>query len=200
MRTALAPPALLALLLAAAPACGTTPPSRFYRLEATATAPAPGAARSLAIDVGPVVLDGALDRSQMLTRLGQNEVAVHEFSRWAEPLDGNIASVLAEDLSMLTGSPNVGVVPDASTHLDAWQISMHVLHCEAGTDGKARLVVRWRLFPPGQSEPSLTRRSELQADLPSGDATGDAAGAAAGALSGCLAELAGQMAAALPAK
>ncbi|HZL99444.1 MAG TPA: PqiC family protein, partial [Planctomycetota bacterium] len=153
MRIALVPAALCALAACVLPACGTTPPSRFYTLEALASAPDGGAARALAIDVGPVVLDEAIDRPQMLTRLGENEVALHELSRWAEPLDSNIARVLAENLSLLTGSPDVGVVPDASTQMDSWNVTVHVLHCEAGPGGTARLVTRWRLFPPDAAQP-----------------------------------------------
>jgi uncharacterized protein len=199
---------LLALALLAAAGCGSTPSARFYVLEAlpaAAQAPATGAeaARAaatagsqaaLVVDVGPVILAQGLDRPQMLTRRGPHEVALRDYERWAEPLDGNIARVLAENLAVLTGSESIGQVPDAETQQDGCRVTLHVLRCEAGADGQSLLVVRWRLFAPGAHEPSLTRRSVFAAPLPTPDAAGMAA-----ALSGSLADLAREIAAALPA-
>ncbi len=97
--------------------CGTTRPSRFYALE-----PLPEAAQSVAdtggpsVNVGPVVISEGLDRPQMITRLGANELAIHEYDRWSEPLAGNVARVLTEDLSVLLGSQSIGTVPDSETH------------------------------------------------------------------------------------
>ena len=192
--------ALVMLTLAASSlalsACGSTPPSRFYTLEAVPAALEPAAdAGRLAVDVGPVVLAEGLDRSQMVTRVGPNEVELHEYSRWAEHLEDNVARVLAEDLSVALGTQRVGTLPGAETREESWHVSVLVLRLESGTDGQSLLVARWRLFKPGVSTPALTRKSAFSTTLPARDAGGMAA-----ALSADLDALAREIAAALPVR
>jgi uncharacterized lipoprotein YmbA len=193
-------PALVLLSLAASAlalsACGSTPPSRFYTLEAVPAALQPDAvAGPLAVDVGPVVLAEGLDRAQMVTRVGPNEVELHEYSRWAEHLEDNVARVLAEDLSVALGTQRVGTLPGAETREDSWRVSVNVLRLESGADGQSLLVARWRLFKPGASTPALTRKSAFSTTLPTHDAGGMAA-----ALSADLDALAKEIAAAFPAR
>ena len=193
-------PALVLLSLVASAlalsACGSTPPSRFYTLEAVPAALKPAAdAGGLAIDVGPVVLAEGLDRAQMVTRVGPNEVELHEYSRWAEHLEDNVARVLAEDLAVALGTERVGLLPGFETREESWRVSVNVLRLESGEDGQSLLVARWRLFKPGASAPALTRKSAFATPL----ATTDAAGMAA-ALSADLDALAREIAAAFPAR
>ena len=193
-------PALVLLSLAASAlaltACGTTPPSRFYTLVAVPAALKPAAdAGGVAVDVGPVVLAEGLDRAQMVTRVGPYEVELHEFSRWAEPLEDNVARVLAEDLAVALGTQRIGVLPGSETREESWRVSVNVLRLEASADGQSLLVARWRLFKPGASAPALTRKSAFSTPLPSHDAAGMAA-----ALSTDVDALAREIAAAFPAR
>jgi hypothetical protein len=196
-RPNVAPLALVPLLLLALlpTGCGTTPPSRFYALEALPEAARPAAdAGGLAIDIGPIVLSDGLDRPQMITRLGPHELALHDYSRWAEPLGDNIARVLAENLAVLAHTERVGIAPEAETHEPSWRVTAQLLRCEGAVDGSSLLVVRWRLYGPGESTPSTTRKSSFSTPLPTPDAAGIAA-----ALSADLADLAREIAKALPA-
>ena len=186
---------IVALSAAVLPAlgCGSTEPARFYSLEAVPEAALPAAdSGSLAVDVGPVVLSEGLDRPQMVTRLGPNEVALHDYSRWAEPLEDNVARVLAEDLSVALGSQRIGTVPGAETREESWRVTVNVLRFEAGADGQSLLVARWRLFKPGSMTPSLTRKSAFSTPLAANDAA-----AVAAALSADINSLAGEISAAL---
>src|SRR5262245_41765004 len=145
---------LLALLIAAGlpalGACGSTPPSRFYTLEAVAAADAPAKdAGGIAVDVGPVMLARGLDRAQVVPRIGPNEVELHDYSRWAEPLEDNVTRVLAENLSVALGTQRVGTIPGSETREPSWRVTVDVLRFESGADGKSLLVARWRLFKPG---------------------------------------------------
>src|SRR5262245_967225 len=184
---------IVSLLACALGACGTTPPSRFYALEPMPEAAHPGAdAGALSVNVGPVVVAEGLDRAEMVTRLGPNQLDLREYERWAEPLDENILRVLAENLSVVLGSQRIGTIPDSETHEASWLVTVNVLAFEAGTDGKATLAARWRLYKPGETAPSTTRKSVLVAPLPSQDGAGIAA-----AMSSNLAALARDIAAAL---
>jgi len=157
-------------------ACGSTPPARFYSLEAVPESLAPAAdAGGLAVDVGPIMLSNGLDRPQMVTRLGPNEVALHDYSRWAERLEDNVARVLSEDLSVALDSQRVGTVPGFETREDSWRVTVQLLRFEAGADGRSLLVARWRLFKPGAMTPHVTRKSTSSTALPTDDASGIAA-------------------------
>jgi uncharacterized lipoprotein YmbA len=182
-----------ALLACALGACGTTPPSRFYALEPLPEAAHPGAdTGGLSVNVGPVIIAEGLDRAQMVTRLGPNQLDLHEYERWSEPLDENILRVLAENLSVVLGTQRIGTIPDSETHESSWLVTVNVLTFEVGTDGNATLAARWRLYRPGEDAPSATHKSVLVAPLPSKDGAGIAA-----AMSSNLAALARDIAKAL---
>ena len=49
-----------------------------------------------------------VDRPQLVVRLGANQVALEEQARWAEPLRGAIARVVAANLAAALGARVVG--------------------------------------------------------------------------------------------
>jgi len=105
-------PALLALVFAAAAlaaGCGTSPPSRFYTLAATAT---PAATSStLFVAVGPVTVPAVVDRPEFVVSTGTNELKLDDFNRWGSPLQDNLARVIAENLVAILGTPRVILFP-----------------------------------------------------------------------------------------
>ena len=106
--------AMLCALVLEAAGCGSTPPSRFYTLtKATVPAAAPASTplSDVSVAVGPVAVPGAVDRPQFVVTTGPNQVRLDEFNRWAAPLQNDIARVVAEDLTVLLGSPRVTVAP-----------------------------------------------------------------------------------------
>lgn len=188
--------ALAAAVLLALCACGSTRPARFYSLEPVPESLTPAAdAGGLAVDVGPVVLSNGLDRPQMVTRLAPNEVELHDYSRWAERLEDNVARVLAEDLSVALGSQRVGMVPGAETREESWRVTVQILRFEAGADDRSLLVARWRLFKPGSLTPHVTRKSASSTALPTDDA-GGIASALSTDLDALAKEIAGELLAA----
>jgi len=86
-------------------ACGTTPPARFYTLNA-ASAPA-ATTSNLSVSVGPVSVPAIVDRPQIVVSTGANQVALDDFNQWASPLQNNIARVVAENLAAMLGTPRV---------------------------------------------------------------------------------------------
>ena len=132
----------LALLLTA---CATpSPPSRFYRL--TPEAPVTERRSDLVVGIGPVLLAGYLDRPQLVTPLGDNQLRVDEFERWAGGLENNLATVMAENLSRLLGSDAVVTQPWASRLPIDYQVALEIRRLEPNADGQVHLVAQWRLF------------------------------------------------------
>ena len=117
--------------------CGGSPMSRFYTLDAVATAD--GAAMAgTSIVVGPVTIPAAVDRPQLVLQVGPNRVALDEISRWAGPLDDSIASAVAGNLSALLGTPRVvaGSIPGFDP---SYRVAIDVQRFES-TPGKDVLV------------------------------------------------------------
>jgi uncharacterized lipoprotein YmbA len=79
---------------------GKSPPSHFYVLNAQEDAPPQPADHALVLRITHIGLPRYLDRFEIVTRSGSNELKLADFHRWAEPLEEGIARVLAENLAV----------------------------------------------------------------------------------------------------
>jgi uncharacterized protein len=87
----------------------STPQAKLYTLSPAAGA-APQTSVAVAkfgVSVGPVSIPPVVDRPQIVVDKGANQVGLDEFNRWAAPLQGNIAQVVATDLSAQLGKLTV---------------------------------------------------------------------------------------------
>lgn len=137
----------LAGLLAAG--CGgflpRTKPSTFYVLNATAERGA-GPALPVALGIGPVELPAYLDRPQVVTRLGTNQLDLSESRRWAEPLQKNVVDVLLLNLARELGTDRVTAFPFAMGLPRDYDVTVQFLRFEATASGEVRLEAYVRLL------------------------------------------------------
>lgn len=130
--------ALAVLMLTAG--CASTSP-QLYTLSPMAK---PVTERSIiTITVGPVSLPAAVDRPQLVLSVASNQVTVDEFNRWASPLKSDIARVVAENLSLLLGSPYVSVFPQTVSLSPSYRVTIDVLRFESVPGETARLNAIW---------------------------------------------------------
>jgi uncharacterized protein len=127
---------LIACVVAAAAGCASAP-SRFYTLNSTATGDGVAPA-NFAVVVGPVSIPALVDRPQFVVRVETNRVQIDEFNRWAEPLNDNIARVIAGDLAALLGTPQVATAPLANFK-PTYRVSVDIQRFESAR-GKSVLV------------------------------------------------------------
>lgn len=184
--------ALLGLALAGAlawlPACGSTPPSRFYVLRARPAEAAASLDGGLLVE--PVRLPGTVDRSQMVTRVGEHELRLNEFDRWAEPLDDHMTRVLAENLLARLDTLDVVPGPAVPGRKAEWSLEVRITHFELALDAPAELSARWTLRRHGNP---MTRGATTA--TPSAPCADHAA--MASAVSDALAEVSDAIAAAI---
>ena len=90
------------LALALTAACASPPREHFFTLSAPEAPAAAEGAPSIA--VGPVSIPDIVDRPQFVVRRNPNEVSIVEQARWAEPLKGAIARVVAANLAATLGA------------------------------------------------------------------------------------------------
>lgn len=116
----------------------------------------------LSATVGPVSLPAAVDRPQLVLSAGPNQVTVDEFNRWASPLKNDIARVVAENLSLLLGSPYVYVFPQSVSISPSYRITIDVTRFESVPGETARMTAIWsvRSTADGLSQGGRTVLSE----------------------------------------
>jgi uncharacterized lipoprotein YmbA len=182
----------LAWLAAAACGCGTTAPSRFYTLDATAVADG-AASLGTAIMVGPVSIPAAVDRPEFVVQTAPNRVDIDEFNRWAAPLNDGIAQAVAGDLVKLLGTPNVAAAPMANFE-PAYRVTIDVQHFDSVQGQAALLEAVWTVH---QTAGGATRSGRTVAREA---VQGDGFDALAAAHSRALAKLSADIAAAIRAE
>jgi len=104
------------------------------------------AENDLSIGVGPIKIPEYLERPQMAIRSTPNSLQFAEFDKWAEPLEKNLASVLAENLSILLSTDRVAVFPWTGSRQVLYQVAVDVSQMECTPDGKAVLVADWSVY------------------------------------------------------
>jgi uncharacterized lipoprotein YmbA len=127
--------------------CGASPQANFYTLGAL-DAPAPAEAKAAySVAIGAVTVPDALDRPQIVTRAGANQVTINEFERWAGPLKGEIARTIAENLTQLLGGANVFTYPQSANVNAAYRVLVDVQRFDSTPGDAATVEVLWQVWP-----------------------------------------------------
>lgn len=187
-------PVVVAVVLAAALAtgCGSAPPTRLYvvtPLDATAAAvPVPGTR----VVVAGVRLPQYLERPQLVTRSGDNQLQVQEFHQWGGNLAKDLTRVMAENLSQLLRSDAVVAAPHTLRLRPDYRVEVEVLRFERGADARVYLTAKWWLMRGADgallASPTTVLSSEPSAAAPAFEPTVAAMSRAYGELSRAIAQ------------
>ena len=194
--------ALPPLLLAGCSPLGPRPdPTVFLVLSsgaggagATATVASASSASGLAgmtVGVGPVTLPAYLQRPQLVARVDETQVRVHEFARWSAPLATLFSEAVAEHLMTTLRPRNVSVYPWSVTDRPALSVRIAVQQFETVLPDSAVLRARWEVVDRMGNPVAPVRVSEHRTSSPTDPAD------APEALSRLVGMLAGEIAAAL---
>jgi uncharacterized lipoprotein YmbA len=130
---------------------GTQDPTKYYLLQPIASS-ATGEHRGekdggFSLGVGPVRLREYLDRPQIVSRTGENEIHISRFHSWGEPLTENFSATLASNLSILLETDRLALWPWGRKieHVD-FQIMVDVSRFDGVLGGQAVLSARWYVF------------------------------------------------------
>ncbi len=139
---------LIGVLILGLVACGRTKPSSFYILTPlpfSQTKPTSHGS-SGTVGIGPVKIAAYLNKSQIATRQGINEIHLAEYHRWAEPLPDNIQSVLVANLNKKLSTWHVTNYPWRRSLGVNWQVRIIINQFDADSKGIATLNIRWKIF------------------------------------------------------
>jgi len=154
------------VLIALLSGCASSSPSRFYTLNVLKEAPAAvqtaSASADIIVAVGPVLIPDYLDKPEIVTRSGQNELTVNEFHRWAGSLESILSHAVIENLSSLLPSERFTVVRWVpGMHGNAsitYRLTVDVMRFDATPRERACLESAWTLTDAGKGT-ILIRRS-----------------------------------------
>ena len=115
--------------------------------------------KTISVLVGPITLPGYLDRNQMVTVVGKNEMALDEFNRWAESLQDSFYRVLLEDLSWLLSTPEVYRYDRGGSSSADYQVVIDITRFDSMPGENAVLTAFWTVSAKDNSTPIATRKS-----------------------------------------
>ncbi len=104
-------PLLSLLLIVILSACGTSPPVHLYILEPIAGEKAGHIGNGPTIAIAPITLPERLKHKGIYTHDERFRAHIAAFDHWAEPLERDIATVLAENLSILIAGSEIITYP-----------------------------------------------------------------------------------------
>lgn len=126
--------ALAVLLLAG---CASSPSSRFYTLSGP---PSPTtAAAGPSVVVGPVAIPAVVDRPEIVVTVGENEVWLDEFNRWAAPLADAIALATAENLAVALTTQRITLLAQSAGSDADYRVAIEVQRFESAPGSYALL-------------------------------------------------------------
>ena len=114
----------------------------------------------IALEVGPVTSPGYLDRPQIVTRKGRDEIELAEFDLWSEPLKNSVSRTLGENLATLLRTDRVAIFPSRGSRVVQYQVVIDVARFEASIGGDLVLDARWRI-QEGNGKELVMGRSTL---------------------------------------
>jgi uncharacterized protein len=154
---------LRVILLLIISGCAGSEPSRFYTLDVSDK---PEHVRSsssykLSVAIGPVVIPDYLDRPQIVSRTGKNEITFSEFDRWAGSLRDDIARVLSENLTILLSENDASVSPWEWGTPGDYRVAVEIRRFDIMPEGDVLMNVRWTILSKDGIKIILMRESTV---------------------------------------
>ena len=174
-----------ALVVLALAGCGTSPVTHYHSLQSTLP-PATGGGAARLVEVLPVLVPAAVDRSELVLTDASGRLDVQQSERWSGDLAEQLRGVIADALWREARAADVyaAPVPAGASKLPQYRLAVRFERLDARPQG-ATVAASWTLrrLPDGRA---LTCRSAEQRGMTS--FTADAASQALGAAAQAVAE------------
>lgn len=141
--------------------CAGTEPTRYYLLTPELNPPAIDRVveqGNLSIVVGQIRLPEYLNRTQIVTRLSDNEIELGWLDRWAEPLERSFGRILAQNIEQVLHCRCTSALGPKPPHVTTHRIEADVVRMDGVLGQKAILDVWWSIYT-AEKKLLLTRRS-----------------------------------------
>lgn len=175
---------------------GSSQNAKFYTLssiESPEPSKKPDAKDSVMVAVGPIRIPEYLDRPQIMTRTGKNELVFSEFQRWGGSLENELQRVMAVNIGGRLGggyavvnwpSAGIGNLPFV------YRVSIDILQFEKVSEHDVVLKAQWGIIRRDNGERLFVNSSSIREQV-----TGTDYEALVAAMSRAAAGLTGEIAA-----
>ena len=145
--------------------CASTEKARFYTLSPltqneSQIRPKPSD-KGPVVGIKPIKLPDYLERPQIVTRTGQNEIEIAEFDRWAGSLKEDLSRVLAENLSMLLSTDLVLIFPWQRTIPIEYTVDLEIIRFDGKLSQNVSLSARWVIYRDSDTHPNIVNKSTI---------------------------------------
>ena len=173
--------------------CGSSPPTRFYTLDAVAPQPVVARRIDTPVKVNAVHVPAVLDRQSIVRGKSGSELKISSRDRWGGDFGEMARSVLTQDLQERLPGDMV-IPPDSPAPGNARGIVVEILSFEPDGSGKIVLDADWTLLTGSPPQALLERTVRVSS------AVGGSVGSEADAMSALLGRLADDIAQGLSSK
>ncbi len=151
--------------------CRSSPPKRFYVLDAIPSQSASSKeARSpqAPLQIASVNIPAALDRQEMVRESAPDSLQISDVNRWGAPLADMTQNVLTRDLIQRL-PPGKVILPRAGAPAGAYEITVDILKFDADSQGEVVFDGGWSLFRLGSDTPIMNRHVMFDEQATPGD-------------------------------
>ncbi len=146
--------------------CGFSPDAKVYILNVIDQDPSLPALKmeghSVAVKVGPVSLPDTLDQPLIVTRTGQNTLAVDEFNRWSGDFQSDILRILGENISILLPTKQVFLSQEIMLLPVDFQVIVNIRKFDGKLGESVILNADWTVIRKGKHKFVIAKKSVLQ--------------------------------------
>jgi len=151
---------------------GTQKPTEFYLLQPLKSPieeQGVAVGEGTVVGIGPVRVRDYLNRPQIVTRTSTNEIKIHDFHYWGEPLSSNFTSILAQNLSVLLSTDRILIFPYRSKQelpLE-YQVAVDVIRFDGEPGVEASLLAQYYIlkFEENKRKQIVTRQPSFSKPL-----------------------------------
>jgi uncharacterized lipoprotein YmbA len=145
--------------------CHSSPPKRFYVLDAIAGDHALVSQPGDPIQVAEINIPPSLDRQEMVREDAPDSLQISDVHRWGAPLADMIQNVLTQNLIHRLPAGRV-IPPRTAAPAGTHEITVDILKFERDSSGQVVLDGGWSLYRLGSDTPILTRHVALSERIP----------------------------------
>ncbi len=155
----------------------TSPPVAFYTLTpvpvtqvSEADDANQDALKNISIGIGPVNFPTTLERPQIVTRPSPNRIELSEFNRWGGDLKQEFLNVLAQNVSIISGSEQVFKYALSDNIKPSFRVKLDVHQFDGSLGETVLLNVSWVVIESGANPVSkVIKRSVIKQPVDGND-------------------------------